>query len=473
MQIRNLFEALGKEAAIIFGRFNPAHKGHRAAWETAKKSPIWYVGTNRTTVGPKDPLPFDVKIEVMKTIMPEIDGHILAETSWFTMASAVYEKHGDGITLYVVTDKTDKEWIMPTMLKQNGQQGDHGYYNFKNIEWREAPRLSSATDLRGAVMSGDRDAFSLAAGVSAETTVMGKPFFDLVAEYLLPEQEKERERQAAIAAKKSNAAAKKADLEAKRAAKLQRQQGVAEGAPIVVALPPIDVRNPKKAPQPYRNQGDIVPPTKPPSTEKRGVKGRPGQRPMPKYDEDSSNAMADTAKRLANKDDGKVAKLRAAGDKRREAELKGRNIAKKDKSSKDQWGNFKEEVVRRESFEEARMSAAAKLGKAWDAQKAKSDASRQRAKDLLNPPKPEPKKDDVKETIKKVGSQYELVSKTGKNLGKYPTKAGAEKREQQVNYFKHANEDAAGVGIITKQNTTVDVNKNTPRKNLKAFRLIK
>jgi hypothetical protein len=189
--------------------------------------------------------------------------------------------------------------------------------------------------------------------------------------------------------------------------------------------------------------------------------------------EGESNAMSDTAKRLANKDDGKVAKLRAAGDKRREDELKGRNIAKKNKSSKDQWGNFKEEVVRRETFEETRMSAAAKLGKAWDAQKAKSDASRQRAKDLLNPPKPEPKKDDVKETIKKVGSQYELVSKTGKNLGKYPTKAGAEKREQQVNYFKHANEDAAGVGIITKQNTTVDVNKNTPRKNLKAFRLIK
>ena len=56
-----------------------------------------------------------------------------------------------------------------------------------------------------------------------------------------------------------------------------------EGAPIVVAQAPIDVRNPKKAPQSYRNQGDIVPPTQPPSTEKRGVKGRPGQRPMPDY----------------------------------------------------------------------------------------------------------------------------------------------------------------------------------------------
>jgi hypothetical protein len=64
-----------------------------------------------------------------------------------------------------------------------------------------------------------------------------------------------------------------------------KEQGVAEGAPIVIAQAPIDVRNPKKAPQPYRNKGDIVPDTKSPSTEKRGVKGRPGQRPMPKYDE--------------------------------------------------------------------------------------------------------------------------------------------------------------------------------------------
>ena len=48
----------------------------------------------------------------------------------------------------------------------------------------------------------------------------------------------------------------------------------------------------------------------------------------------------------------------------------------------------------------------------------------------------------IDETIKKVGSQYELVSKSGKNLGKYPTRAGAEKREQQVNYFKHVKEDA-------------------------------
>jgi hypothetical protein len=45
--------------------------------------------------------------------------------------------------------------------------------------------------------------------------------------------------------------------------------------------------------------------------------------------------------------------------------------------------------------ETARMSAAVKLQRAWNAQQAKSAASRERAKQLLNPPKPqEPKKDE-------------------------------------------------------------------------------
>lgn len=46
----------------------------------------------------------------------------------------------------------------------------------------------------------------------------------------------------------------------------------------------------------------------------------------------------------------------------------------------------------------------------------------------------------VNETIRKVKGGYRLVSKSGKNLGTYPSKGGAEKREKQVQYFKHANE---------------------------------
>jgi len=49
----------------------------------------------------------------------------------------------------------------------------------------------------------------------------------------------------------------------------------------------------------------------------------------------------------------------------------------------------------------------------------------------------------VDETIRKVKGGYRLYSKDGKkNLGTYPSKAGAEKRERQVQYFKHMGEKA-------------------------------
>jgi len=43
-------------------------------------------------------------------------------------------------------------------------------------------------------------------------------------------------------------------------------------------------------------------------------------------------------------------------------------------------------------------------------------------------------------TIRKIGpNKYRLYSKAGKNLGTSSTKSGAEKRERQVNFFKHLN----------------------------------
>lgn len=50
---------------------------------------------------------------------------------------------------------------------------------------------------------------------------------------------------------------------------------------------------------------------------------------------------------------------------------------------------------------------------------------------------------DMDEHIEKVDGKYRLVSKkTGKNLGTYDTKAAAEKRERQVQFFKHQHEAA-------------------------------
>lgn len=179
MLLRELFEA-PQSVGLIFGRFNPPHKGHKAAWEMASKNSAWYVGTNKSTQGPKDPLPYDVKIKAMKTIWPEVAGHIAPSQSWLTLAAEIYKKHGN-VELKIYTDE---DWVIKALTKYNGVEGSHGMYNFPKITPVATPRLSSATALRNAVAAGDKEAFADAAGVPADTLVDGVPFFDLVAEYL-------------------------------------------------------------------------------------------------------------------------------------------------------------------------------------------------------------------------------------------------------------------------------------------------
>jgi len=341
MKLRQLFEGLGQEVAIIFGRFNPPHKGHRAAWELAAKSPVWYVGTNESTVGPKDPLPYGIKVEAMTAIWPEVEGHIIAETSWLTLASLVYEKHGD-VTLLCLTDE---DWVTKTIVQYNGKEGAHGFYNFKQIKQKPTPRLSSATALRDAVSKDDREAFAAAAGVPADTPVAGKPFFDLVAEYLLPY---------------SNAPVKKV-AKKKVAAPVE---GVTE-ATLGTALEWPEVVN--KINSAMKAMGW-----------KGGRKG--------------DDAFMFSTKGQETDDQFYIAIIENEG------------------------GGF---------FHYA-------LG-------------------------------TVEEGDPHIGEENSLPS----------TEASVSEFMNAVREGFGLNEDAAGVGIITKQNSTVDVNKGTPRKNLKAFRLVK
>lgn len=61
------------------------------------------------------------------------------------------------------------------------------------------------------------------------------------------------------------------------------------------------------------------------------------------------------------------------------------------------------------------------------------------------------------EHIEKVGSKWRLVSKkTGKSLGTYSSKAGAEKRERQVQYFKHAGEALNATEALDMLRTLID-----------------
>jgi hypothetical protein len=186
MKLRELFESKSRSVGIIFGRFNPPHMGHMKAWEMASENDHWFVGTNQSTQGPKDPLPYDIKVKAMQAVWPEIKGHIVPETSWLTLASKIYKKYGN-VQLNVYTDE---DWVTKTIVQYNGKEGPHGFYNFPSINQQATPRLSSATALRAAVQAGDREAFTRAAGVDAETPVAGHPFFDVVKHYLMPHAEK-------------------------------------------------------------------------------------------------------------------------------------------------------------------------------------------------------------------------------------------------------------------------------------------
>jgi hypothetical protein len=193
MRFRELLESIGPTVGMCFGRWNPPHKGHRSAWAKAAEYDHWFVGTNPNTQGPNDPLPYDVKLKCMETIYPEISGHVISDNNAFDLAMQIYNKYGEQAHLKVCTDET---WLGQGIIKYNGVESKHGFYKFASIEHIHTPRISSATDLRNAVRRGDRDAFSAAAGVSADTPVdLGDntyDFFDVVAHYLkdFPEKPK-------------------------------------------------------------------------------------------------------------------------------------------------------------------------------------------------------------------------------------------------------------------------------------------
>lgn len=208
MRLNELFEAPSDTLAVIFGRFNPPHKGHKAAWELMRKdSSNWFVGTNASTQGPKDPLPYDVKIEAMKAVDPEVEGHLMSSQSWLTMISELYEKHPNAKLIVY----TDEEWVIKTINQYNGVEGKaHGFYDYASIEHKPTPRVSSATQLRDAVAADDRTAFTKAAGIDADTEIAGKAYFDLVAEYLMPHVEKAK---AKAAKKKTTESLEEAPIE--------------------------------------------------------------------------------------------------------------------------------------------------------------------------------------------------------------------------------------------------------------------
>lgn len=226
MKLRQLFENIYeqngdeefdgslKTIGVCFGRFNPPHRGHKEVWKAAASNPIWYVGTNQSTSGPKDPLPYDVKLQAMAAVWPKVAGHVIPEQSLLTLASRIYSEHGANVHLKVYTDE---EWLIKALQQYNGVEKEHGMYKFVQIDWVKTQRLASATNLRAAVRAGDRDAFYKDMGIKPSVTIqVGEkeyPVFDVVAHFLNKYPEPVKKAKKAVAeARKANTASARAEL---------------------------------------------------------------------------------------------------------------------------------------------------------------------------------------------------------------------------------------------------------------------
>jgi hypothetical protein len=337
MLLRNLFEAATPDAdvAFAFGRFNPAHQGHIEVYKAVQAAGNkWFVGTNPSTHGPNDPLTFEEKSAWMQAIYPPIKGHILPEQSVVTLASKLYEMLGDDKTIAYVTDSNDWAWAGKLLNDYNGKEGPHGYYNFRAIKHVESPRVSSATALRTAARANDEAAFYAASGTNPKLTVNGQSYFDTVVAAVSANPEKPKK----VAKKKEPAVTESVGTMPTTEYVKGIYAAAAEngmGAPDVEAVR-------KQMVLAANGEVDIM------ATMQKAF--RVFQDPKFKQmlvdldalikqaergqgvAEGSSKAMAQAASRLTDPKDGATAKLRAAGDKRREDQLKSRNIAKKNES---------------------------------------------------------------------------------------------------------------------------------------------
>jgi len=316
---------------IMPGGFHPFHAGHMALYNSVRNAfpdaDLYVAATNSQETRP---FPFAVKEKLAK-VAGVAPGHFVQVKSPFQAKEITqnYDPEHD-VLIFVRSEKDRNESPKPGGMKKDGTPAYFQLYTGKNLQpfakhayfaylptVEFGPGITSATEIRKAWPTLD-DRRKTAMVMSLYPATQKNPKLANVVMRMLdqvmggqvaeaindadrvskgkPTSDNVRRKYwdktvgTILGGKSSDSEKKKAWDRYQKIGKvtdpeLFKEQGVAEGAPIVVALAPIDVRNPKKAQQPQRFMGDIVPPTTPPSTEKRGVKGRPGQRPMPKYEE--------------------------------------------------------------------------------------------------------------------------------------------------------------------------------------------
>lgn len=329
MLLRQLFEAIdrtgkGNTAVVGWGR-GMGHKGHMMLAssvithaEELGGDPYFVVSR---TYGPDDPLQPEEKLAIYRKVFPE-KGHIFqtATDELPDLTKVLGDLNQQGYTNAVVVVGADQKTAFQYLNAYNGKPNKKGdvAFNFDNLEVISRQETNDPSrEEEGPRATPMRRALTDPEGFKADNPDYANMSNDQMQfavwrDAMSPELSDEEVMDLMQKAKQ-----RMGQMAAEKSAKKSKKQGVAEG---------------------------------------------------------NSPAIANAAKRLTDPKDGAVAKLRAAGDKRRDDQLKGRDMAKRDRTSKDEWGNLKETP---------RMSNAVKLQRAFQREQEKSAASKRRGDELM------------------------------------------------------------------------------------------
>jgi len=352
MLLRELYEAPGKTATLAFGRLNPPTIGHAKLVDaiTAQEGDH-YLFLSQTQKPKTDPLDFATKIKFAKQFFPGVNiGHQAVKTP----VQALEQLQSLGYTDIIFIAGSDRvDGFQKLFDTYNGQPDKTGKVPFKFNSIRvvsagerdpdaDGAEGMSASKMRVAAASGNLEAF--AQGVPDKK--LAKTMYDAVRNSMGVKDAVSTEgvdeaankglyynvnkRKKAGTSRDANSPKAPTAQAWKDAAKTAKKESVAEAQ---LDEPTGMNQGPAKRDTPQRKKPTFAELIKK-SDDKRSILQRQkdgGKKNW--FAEGDSNSMATTAGRLANKDDGKVAKLRAAGDKRREDQLKSRNIAKKNEDA--------------------------------------------------------------------------------------------------------------------------------------------
>jgi len=127
-----------KHHTLFWGRANPPHAGHEAAYDVVKKTAKKNGGTSsmvltRSQDPKKNPLTPAQKEEHAKAAFPDVNTSV-TDKEHPTLMHHLSKIHENGVTDLHLVAGSDRIPAYQSLIDQyNGIHGPHGYYNFKKV----------------------------------------------------------------------------------------------------------------------------------------------------------------------------------------------------------------------------------------------------------------------------------------------------------------------------------------------------